>query len=209
MAEVLESTVLIGLNSPPVLVPTMGEGAAYQPNVNEDQITTTTAIDTSSTYTLGPRIPTNAKIKKVEIFVKGVDSNATATAAADINLIFSDAPVGGVAASAPIEDGTTFANANTIPTSTLNGTTTTRAAYSSPNKMFGSAVVIAANSGAQKNQDVTFSGTYLSAYMLLPIWDVLGYTQDPGGFFNFYLKVTAGAATAAAGTIMMRVSYAV
>jgi len=209
MAEVLESATLTNLNSTPVVMPTMGEGASYNPKTNEDIILTTTAIDTSSTYHMGPRIPVEAKIKKVELVVKGADSNATATLAADINLIWSDAPVGGVAAGAPVEDGTSTTNADKIPTSALNGSVTTTAAYSSPNKMFGSATVIAANSGAVKQQDITYANTFTTAMSLLPLWDALGYTTKPNGFFNFYIKVTTGAATAAAGSLYLKVTYAV
>src|ERR1700728_4800860 len=100
--DILESAALINLDVPPVLVPTGGEGAPYRLFSNEDIISPTAANVQFSTYTLGPRIPTNAKVKKVEIYGKGVDSNATAAAAFDVNLIFSDAPLGGIAAGMPV-----------------------------------------------------------------------------------------------------------
>lgn len=207
--DILESAGLVNLNVPPVLVPTSGEGAANKLYQNEDYLAPTAAVVQFSTYTLGPRIPTNAKIKKVQIYGKGIDSNATAAVAADINLIFSDAPLGGIAAGLPVNDGTTQTNAGQIPTSALTGALTTITAYASPNKMFGSAVVLVNNAGAFKLQEVTHSNTFTFAMRQLPIWDALGFTQDPGGFFNFFVVVQTAASTAAAGTLGIIVDYAV
>lgn len=207
--DILESATLINLNVPPVLVPTSGEGAPARLWANEDIISPTSANVQFSTYTLGPRIPTNAKVKKVEIYCKGVDSNATAAAAFDVNLIFSDAPLGGIAAGMPVNDGTNSSYAGQIPTSALTGAVTTITAYASPNKMFGSSIVPMANSGAYKVTDITFANTFTPAMSQLPLWDALGFTVDPGGYFNFFLVEETAASTAAAGTIMMKVSYAV
>ena len=207
--DILESPGLINLDVPPVLVPTMGEGAPARMWSNDDFVVTTTSVAQYSTYTIGPRIPTNAKIKKVELYTKGIDSNSTATAALDINLIFSDAPLGGIAAGMPVNDGTTATNAGQIPTSALTGAVTSITAYASPNKLFGSAIVLP-NSGTATLQDITFKNTaYTFAATQLPIWDFLGFTQDPGGYFNFFCVNTAAVATAAAGVLGLRVSYAV
>lgn len=207
--DILESATLVNLNVPPVLVPTSGEGAANKLYQNEDVISPTASNVQFSTYTLGPRIPTNAKIKKVQIYGKGIDSNATAAVAADINLIFSDAPLGGIAAGMPVNDGTTATNAGQIPTSALTGAVTSITAYASPNKMFGSSVVLVANSGAFKLQEVTHSNTFTFAMRQLPIWDALGFTVDPGGFFNFFVVVETASSTAATGTLGIIVDYAV
>lgn len=207
--DILESTTLVGLNVPPVLIPTAGEGAPARMWRNEDVVSPTASNVQFSTYTLGPRIPTNAKIKKVQLYGKGIDSNATAAFAVDINLIFSDAPIGGIAAGMPVGDGTTLANAGQIPTSALSGAVTSITAYASPNKMFGSSVVAVANSGAFKLQDLTFANTFTFADLFLPIWDVLGYTSDPGGFLNFFVVCETASSTAAAGTLGLIVDYAV
>lgn len=205
----LESTNLTLLDATPVTIATEGEGAPYRVKQNDDFIVTTTAIVSSSVYRLGPRIPTNARIKAVTIYAKGVDSNSTATAAADINLIFSDAPVGGLAAGSPVLDGTPVSNANLIPTSALTGATTTIATYASPNKMFGAAYLLVGNSAAAKTTDITFLNSFTPQMAQQPLWKALGYTQDPGGFVDFFVVMTANAATAAAGVIYIRATYSV
>jgi len=207
--DILESATLVNLSTMPVLVPTMGEGARYDVKENEDYVAPTASNVQYSTYTLGPRIPTNAKIKSVSAYCKGVDSNGTAAFAADINLIFSDAPLGGIAAGTPTLDGTSSSYAGQIPTSTLNGTVTSITAYASPNKMFGSAVTLAGNSGAVKIQELTYLNTFLFAHRQLPIWDVLGFTQDPGGFLNFFVVCTTASNTAATGILGLKVAYAI
>lgn len=206
--DILESAMLINQNVPPVLVPTMGEGAAYYNKRNEDVISPTSANVQFSTYTLGPRFPTNAKIKKVQMYAKGIDTNATTGIRMDVNVIFSDAPIGGIAAGQPVEDGTTKDNAGQIPTSALTGAVTSITAYASPNKMFGSAITPLNASGAFKLADLTYANTFTFAMHSLPLWSALGYTQDPGGSFNFFVVVTTASSTAAAGTLAMIVDYA-
>ena len=207
--DILESSILVGLNNPPIVIPTAGEGASTRILRNEDIISPTSSNVQYSTYTMGPRVPSNAKIKKVQMYGKGIDSNATAAFAVDVNLIFSDAPLGGIVAGQPTEDGTSLSYAGQIPTSALNGAVTSITAYASPNKMFGSAVVAVANSGAYKLQDLTFINTFTFANQFAPLWSVLGFTQDPGGFFNFFIVCTTAASTAAAGTLGLIVDYAV
>lgn len=205
--DILESQNLINLNNPPLSIPTAGEGGAAVPRRIEDIILPTAAVVQFSTYTMGPRIPTNAKIKKVQMYGKGIDTNATAAVAVDVNLIFSDAPLGGIVAGQPTLDGTSPSYAGQIPTSALTGAVTTISAYASPNKMFGSAIVPVANSGAYKLTDITFANTFTYADLFLPIWDVLGFAQDPGGFLNFFVVVETAASTAAAGILGLIVDY--
>ena len=176
---------------------------------NEDLIKPTAAVVQFSTYTMGPRIPSNACIKKVQLYAKGIDSNATAAGAFDINLIFSDAPLGGIVAGLPTNDGTSSSYAGQIPTSALTGAVTSITAYASPDKMFGPAVVPMANSGAYKVTDLTFANTFTFAMSQLPIWDALGFTQDPGGFLNFFLVCQTAPSTAAAGQLGLMVDYTV
>lgn len=207
--DILESSTLAGLNVPPIIIPTSGEGGSYTNKSNEDMVSVTSANVQFSTYTLGPRIPTNAKIKKVVLYGKGIDTNASPTATYDVNLIFSDAPIGGIVAGNPSNDGTAPVNAGQIPTSALTGAITSITAYASPNKMFGSALAPVAASGAYKIQEITYANSFTFAMRQLPLWDLLGFAVDPGGFFNFFVVQENNSATAAAGILGIDVSWAV
>lgn len=198
--DIVESAALIGLNSAPVTVLTRGEGSAGFLLVNEDTVAVTANNVQFSTYTLGPRIPTNGKIKRVALYGTGVDTAWAPTFAIDVNLIFSDAPLGGVAAAAnAVNDGTAQANAGRI--ATLSGGTTSISDYASPNKLFGSSIVPVGSSGAPALQDVTYSNGFTFAERLLPLWDILGFPQDPGGFFDFFLVCETASTAAAPGTL--------
>lgn len=204
----LESATLTALNTLPVQMPTAAEGSAAELKFGDDIVSPTASNVQFSAYRVGPRIPTTAKVKKVELYGKGIDSNATAAVAIDVNLKFSDAPLGGIAAGAPVNDGTKFSYADQIPTSALTGAVTSVASYSSPNKMFGSAVVPVANAGAAKTTDLTFANTFTPAMSQQPLWKALGFASDPGGFFDFFVVIETAASTAAAGTLCLRVTYA-
>jgi hypothetical protein len=116
-----------------------------------------------------------------------------------------------------LNDNTQPALQGTIPTSANTGAVTTVAAYSSPNKIFGN--VLAGNAGAATyNKDVTFNAgatTYPFSIRDDDVWDVFGFTnnqgyaQDPGGFFDFLLYISAVASTAAAGLVGIEVLYVV
>lgn len=207
--DIKESATLTQYSTSPVLVPTSGEGAVGDLVENEDFVAVTAVNVLNSVYYVGPRLPTTAKVKKVQMYGIGIDSNATEAAKYDVNLIFSDAPVGGLAGNAPVLDGTSVSLANQIPTTALNGTVTSIPTYASPNKMFGTAIAPVNNSGAFKLQELTHVGTFTFAMRQIPLWSVLGFAQDPGGYLNFFIVESTAAGTAAAGTLGMIVDYVV
>jgi hypothetical protein len=213
--DILEGVNVTILDTLPLAELSAGEGAPGEAQFNEDYVATTANSVQYSTYHLGPRIPTQAKIKRVKAYTKGIDTNGTGAMAFDVNLIFSDAPLGGIAAGAPIQDGTPPALAGLIPTSANTGATTTIASYTSPNKLFGSAKLLAGNAGAVLETDLTFANTFTFADKEVPLWDLFGFTNnagnpaDPGGFFDFFLVCTTAANTAAAGVIGIEVDYVV
>ena len=202
--ENLKSPTVTNLDAQPVVVATAGEGAPGMYRVLTDYTLPTAAAGsaTGNSYRLA-RFPTNAKIKRVWLYTKGLDSNATATLALDVNVAFSDSTV----------DGTPSSLQGTIPTTANNGTVTTLAAYSTPNNLFGTHVV--ANSGAARELDITFTGTLTPANQNDDLWNVFGFTnsaglaQDPGGMFDILVVVSATAATAAAGTLAVEVDFVV
>lgn len=175
-ASTLKSATLTNLDAQPIIIPTAGEGAPGFLKVVDDFVTPLTADTTSSTYRLC-RFPTNAKIKSFSIY------SAIATAgSADINVIFSDSTT----------DGTQASLQNMIPTSALTGATTTTAAYSSPNQLFGAAQSITA---LTEQTAFTFAGIFTPQMAQEPLWDALGFTTDPNGYFDIYLKVTTAITT--------------
>ena len=205
--DIKESSTLTQLGNVPVTVQTSGEGSVGDLIENEDLVAVTAANVLNSVYYVGPRLPTTAKVKKVQMYGTGIDSNATAGVRYDVNLIFSDAPVGGLAGNAPVLDGTSISYANQIPTTSLNGTVTSVASYTNPNKMFGTAVTPVNNSGAFKLQELTHVGTFTFAMRQIPLWSVLGFPQDPGGYLNFFIVESTASSTAAVGTLGMIVDY--
>lgn len=199
-AEQLSSTSILNTEAKPRQAATAGEGAPGEGVKASDFVNTTAAgAVIGSQYRLC-RIPTRAKIKRVYVGSKGVDTNAAATWAADVNIAFSD----------DANDGTQVALQAAIPQNTFNGAVTTPAAYVNPNKLFGS--VSAANAGALKETDVTFSGSFAPDDREEPLWNVCGFTdslsgnpRDPGGNFDIFLNVTANAATAGAGVVFAEI----
>lgn len=175
-ASTLKSAVITNLDASPLIIPTAGEGAAGFLKLIDDYLSPLTADTTSSSYRLC-RFPTNAKVKNFSIY------SAVATAgSADINVIFSDST----------DDGTQASLQNMIPTSALTGATTTIASYTSPNQLFGAAQSITA---LTEPTNYTFAGIFTPAMSVEPLWAALGFTTDPNGYFDIYLKVTTAITT--------------
>jgi hypothetical protein len=132
------------------------------------------------------RVPTDCKIKRVRL-----SSLVTGAGAGDISIAYSDST----------SDGT---NANLQAAS--SGIVQISAA---DNKLFGAAVSLAT---AIKNQDQTFANTFTIQHQNTPLWAVLvalgttQFTTNPGGMFDFIIKLTTGISVAS-GTIGLEVDY--
>lgn len=199
--ENLKSTPITNLDAQPVIVPTTGEGAPAFSREIIDFVSTTTTGGATSTYRLA-RFPVEARITQVKAYVGTVDNNASPSWVGDYNVAFSDSTV----------DGTNPNLQGLIPTTALNGATTTVALYSSPNKLFGQ--VSAAASDAIVYKEITYNGTaYTPLNAQTPLWDYFGFTnnagtlQSPGGFFDILVYVSTAAATAHAGTLGVEVDF--
>lgn len=221
--ETLSSNNIVNLDGQPIVVQTSGEGSVGDLVVQQDQVAHTSAFGSALKNTSRQcRFPVTAKVKHVYLYGKGLDSNATAAMSVDVNVAFSDA----------VNDGTPIGGQGLIPQSAFTGAVTTIAAYTSPNKLFGSAYVAEANSGAVKYAEITYQNTYTPALALQPMWAVLGGTgafsaapfnagggfaqqggsgqiDSPGGFFDLLIAVAATATTAAVGTLGTEVDYVV
>lgn len=167
-------------NATPLLTPnTSGEGASAPLLTISDTVTVVSGDNTSSTYSF-VRIPTTAHVKNVIL-----DSVSIASAgAADFNVRFSDSQT----------DGTPVSLQSTVPQISAAN-----------NKLFGAAQSIL----AALNVNLTYAN--LTNYPLgsenKPLWLVLGYTTDPGGFFDIVAYVTTAVTTG--GTLMLKVDYTV
>jgi hypothetical protein len=206
----LKSTVITAMDATPwgPGYPTAGEGIKGAKQGVDDNVAVTNALAQYDVYRLC-RFPTAAKVKHVRAYGKGIDSNATNAATFDVNVAFSDST----------QDWTQPALQGTIPTTALDGTVATVTAGTgytgTPNKLFGSAVALNANSGAALSQDLVFAGGWASAPQntLIPLWNYFGFVDqrgnavDPGGNFDLLLMCQHAGTTAASGVIQIEVDF--
>ena len=208
-ADVGKSLAIQGLDATPYTPQTAGQGAPDILNVQDDVVAATaTGLGTAkSSYRLC-RIPTNAKIKSVLIATDVALDSGTHALVFDINLAFSDSTI----------DGTQPSLQGLIPTTANTGATTTLAAYSAPNIIFGTSNNTSASVRLART-DVTFNGSNtnypMAALTLNPVWQAFGFVDgrsnpmDPGGYFDLYLVNSTVAGTGAAGNIYGRIEYSV
>lgn len=163
----LKSVQITNLDATPVVIGSTGENAVGNLRVVTGSVTPLSSDDTSSFYKL-VRIPTTAKVKKVEIM-----SRIASAGSADINIVFSDSTT----------DGTPPALQGTIPQMSAAN-----------NKLFGAAqsLVLA---GAPTDFTFKNSTNFPQASREKPLWEVLGMTADPGGFFDIEADVTTAVTT--------------
>lgn len=166
----LDGVAITNLDATPVVPVTTGEGVAAVLRSTNDFVTALSADSTSSVYKL-VRIPTYAKVKSVKLW-----SAVASAGAGDFNVCFSDSAV----------DGTPPGYQGTIPQIS-----------SANNKLFGAAQSIVSTLAAGP-VDMTFKGSYTLANKNQPLWQVLGYTVDPGGFFDIQINVTTQITTGGA-----------
>ncbi len=185
MVATTKSASITSWDSSPIVDVTTGEGApGFIKSVND----TATGVTTATVGTIGDmlrfcRIPTNAKLKHVYLYI----TVAAVAGAADIDVAFSDSTVDGTPQSLA-----TLAN----PVVQLTGP--------ADNKLFGSAKTVA--STILVITDVVFSGTAFTltpAMRNLPLWQALvnlgatQFTTDPGGYFDIIMKATTAYTTTA------------
>lgn len=177
-ASTLKSSAITNLDSVPVVPVTAGEGAPGYLREIDGFVTTITADTTSSIYKL-VRLPSNAKLKSMTL-----DNAALSTSAAiNVGLYYSDAPVGGNT------DGTNPSLAGTV--------------VNSQTALFASAQQVAtANQGLEiRNQ----SGNYPISLHNQPLWMAAGLTSDPGGYFD--IVAAPSSAITAGGVLGVTVSF--
>ena len=181
-ASFLKSQSITNLDSTPVVQNTSGEGGAASLLQVSDTVSPLSGDEITpsvSTYSF-VRIPTNAHVKKVVLNSVSVAS----AGAADFNVRFSDSQV----------DGTSQSLQGTIPQISASN-----------NKLFGAAQSILAG----LNTDLTYANitNFPLGSINIPLWSVLGYTSDPGGWFDIVAYLTTAVTTG--GTLELKVDYTV
>lgn len=89
-------------------------------------------------------------------------------------------------------------------TANSGGVTTGVVANTSSNTFFGSATSLAS---ALNRSDVTGSGSYTTDKREQPLWQAIGLSADPGGFFDIGVQLTANNA-GSAGRVGVEIEYA-
>lgn len=190
-----------------------GKGAPSKLWTIDDYVTfNSSAITFAGSYYRLLRIPVNAVPKSLIIgFNTAADSNGSNTLAFDLGIAFSDS----------LYDGTRPEQQALIPTTANDGvTTTTFAAYSAPNKIFGGITAATLGHAATPfvSSELVLNGvtaTYtLPMITQQPLWQSFGFVDgrglpmSPGGMFDLYAYATTGAATGVAAVMWARMSYA-
>lgn len=144
-------------------------------------ITPVAADAAGSTYQM-VRVPVNASIKNVLL-----STQTQGAGAVQIGVYYSDAT----------DDGTAVANQGlVVPTTGVN--------------FFANDVTLAGALGwtDETFQNAATGGAYNQSLINKRLWDALGLTADPGGFFDIVLTVHTTAVTTGGGFVALQVSYA-
>ena len=143
-------------------------------------VTPLNADAANTTYQM-VRVPTNASIKQVLL-----SSQAQAAGAVDIGVYYSDSKI----------DGTAAANQGVVVPTT--------------GKTFFASQISLASAVAQTDetfQNAATGGAYNQSLVNKRLWDALGLTSDPGGFFDIVLTVDTTAVTTGGGFVSLTVNY--
>lgn len=178
-ADVLKSASITGLDALITLLPTTGEGGAGYLRDASDVVAPTAAglVATTSTYRV-VRLPSNAKLKAIDIeTTAALETSGSPTLAVDLGAYYSDS----------LNDGTAANVAGTLIS--VNA--------------FAAAVVF----GGATTEKINGLSAYAVTHRIQPLWLGLGLAADPGGFIDVVLAVHTAATTAAAGNVIVRVSY--
>jgi hypothetical protein len=222
---ILDATPATGYAGQPLAQLSAGEGGPAQLKSVEDSV----AIAQTGGGTAGHgyrlcRFPTNAKVKKVELFtdVSLVDGGTSSTALTfGVGVVFSDSTI----------DGTPVAYQNQwpiLPTTPGTGTTAGTLATGFPtgtaagNYIFGT-VTANTTTGAFPQGDITFGAVQAATYSgltmlnltqtplveLFNFLDGRGYAMENLGYFDIFVVVTHAYNTqpAAAYNMYAKVSY--
>ena len=150
-------------------------------NTVVDQIALlTTSVDEIGDKVLIGMIPSNAVITSIVMFNDDLDAHATPTLAADVGLAYSG--IGGN----QTENGKVMGDVIDVDCFAAASTVLQSAVTAGTEMLF-------------KTLDITKMGK--------EAWEMGGLSADPGGFLVVSLTMTAAAATAAAGDVVIKIAY--
>jgi hypothetical protein len=209
MAETIKSTVITdwdsvtagGTGAPAgVVQPTEGQGVGGFLRRNTDYVLGLTYA-TNSLYRLC-RFPTNAIVKGFRIMLDGELDSSGENPVLAFNVAFSDST----------DDGTAVANQGNIPTTANTGAVVVPATYTAANQLFGTWTQVN-DTTIQLPVDLTNNGS-ITYYDLVtgcntPLWQIFGFSVQPGGMFDILIKLTTGATTYAASSIRVDLDYCI
>jgi hypothetical protein len=222
-AEQIKSVSVTSYDAVPYVMSTAGQGGSGR-RISIDDYAPAAAVPLASTKSIYRvlRFPTGAIVKQLLLATDKALDSGTPTLAVDVNVAWASGT--NPAWCPPQFQLASLGLAVTeavIPTTAYDGlTTTTVAAYSAPNKVFGT-VTFTSNSAAYGPTNITFNGSQtansgaldLKNLTSMPMWQLLGFVDgrsnpaDPGGFFDILLYVSTAANTGVAGNFWMELTY--
>ena len=177
----VKSTPITNLDATPIIYSNAGIGAPGALVSVSATITPAASDSTGSTYAMC-RVPTSAILKHVWF-----TGQAQSAGTFDVSVYYSDSTT----------DGTAVANQGVV-------VPTTGATFIADAIVNASAVAM--------TEVLGYGGTAAGwdpSMINKKLWDALGLTTDPGGFFDIYLVCTDTAVTTGTGKVMLAVEYVV
>jgi hypothetical protein len=184
-----------------------------------------TSGSAANSYYAMARVPTNAVMKSVEWMYAQLTAVALTTFTADITIAHSDCganPTYGAAGSQfntdatpaqlqVVPSGLTGAPANAFianPFNTSTGLSGTAAIFAKAATPTTSWTDITFNNVAVVG-GATVQSLGMSIFSTMPLWQVAGFTADPGGFFDIVLLTTAPSSFTGIMQLQLRARYCI
>lgn len=224
-AEQIKSASITTIDATPQQQVPAGQGqSGRRVTVDDYAVCSATPLASTKSFYRLIRFPAGAVIKSFSIATDRALDSGTPTLAFDFNVAWASSaqpnycPVQFQLASLSLA-----ATEAVIPTTAFDGvTTTTIAAYSAPNLLFGT-YAPASNSAKLAPTNLTFNGSQtansgalnLKLLTQQPLWQTLGFVDgrgnpaDPGGFFDIIAYVSTAANVGVAGALYAELNYVI
>lgn len=159
---------------------------AYRVVIDQDtEELATGELDVSDVVIYAIPIPSNAVVANIECYNDDLDSHATPTLVVDIGLSAAQKFTSVTSGTSTVNAQNAVLDADIL----VDGVTTLQAATTNWTSLTPDS---ATNGPEDVNQEA---------------WQLLGYDKDPNTKFNICITMSAGAATAVAGDVSIRVTY--